>query len=287
MVPNTLDDWNFDVINTLCQRGNSESDRHDFKGEIRSLHNLTKICCAFSNSYGGFVIVGVSEKDNNFEITGIDSENEIYSIFCQKIKAEPQISIPYPKIIEIPHSTKFIYVFHIPKSTRRPHLPSMAAERIFWKRREGYCEQMTLEEIRYQMNSYEEKIEKLALLLIELHFQRKLLHSQSLNRSPGYETSKFSIDLIKIVISETYAQMKDEHMFFSCINGIITSLNSLNVKKDYLMNIQSQAYDLTFKNSQVDEYYNSARMVRKDLEANFNFITSLLERKFNITIPFS
>jgi hypothetical protein len=44
---------------------------------------------------------------------------------------------------------------------------------------------MTLEEIRYQMNTYEEKREKLSLLLIDLHNKLQSLGAQNLGMTTG------------------------------------------------------------------------------------------------------
>jgi hypothetical protein len=91
-----------------------------------------------------------------FEIVGLEPNKELYGRFRAKVKTDPDIDIPPPKAIEIPDSDKLLYVFEIPQSPRRPHLPSAADRRFFWKRHGSDCTQMTLEEIRYQMNLYEE-----------------------------------------------------------------------------------------------------------------------------------
>jgi predicted HTH transcriptional regulator len=63
MIPSTLNDWTYQTIEALCSVGQSESDRHDFKFNLAELHNATKICCAFANTFGGFIVVGVRMTD--------------------------------------------------------------------------------------------------------------------------------------------------------------------------------------------------------------------------------
>ncbi|MGN6208099.1 AlbA family DNA-binding domain-containing protein [Asticcacaulis sp.] len=147
MIPTKLDDWSYENIKYLCTAGSSESDRHDFKFNLPDTKNLTKICCAFANTFGGFIIVGIKDSGHaNFEIIGIDADKELYGKFNAKLKASPDITVPRPKIIAAPNSEKLLYVFEIPVSLRRPHLPTPQDERIFWKRQGADCTQMTLEE---------------------------------------------------------------------------------------------------------------------------------------------
>ena len=61
------------------------------------------------------------------------------------------LEISPPNVISIPDSKNKIYVFEIPKSPKRPHIPSQTEKRYFYKRHGSNCTQMTLEEIRYQI----------------------------------------------------------------------------------------------------------------------------------------
>jgi hypothetical protein len=113
------------------------------------------------------------------------------------VKADPNIAISLPRTISIPTSTKLLYVFEVAQSPRRPHLPSPAEQRTFWKRQGSDCVPMTLEEIRYQMNTYEEKREKLALLLIDLHHKLASLHDQAAMA----DGDVFSFEIVDRVVS--------------------------------------------------------------------------------------
>lgn len=57
MIPNSLEEWTLEKINELIIKGVSESDIHDFKKDLPDAETLTKLCCAFANSKGGFIIL--------------------------------------------------------------------------------------------------------------------------------------------------------------------------------------------------------------------------------------
>src|SRR5260370_36590688 len=69
MIPKNLDEWTIPVITELLAKGYTEIEDFDFKAMLPDRRNdedkerLTKSCCAFANSNGGFLVFGVS--DNN------------------------------------------------------------------------------------------------------------------------------------------------------------------------------------------------------------------------------
>jgi hypothetical protein len=116
LIPGALNDWTYETIAALCASGRSESDRHDFKFNVAELHNATKICCAFANTFGGFIVVGVKDaRPGQFDIVGLDPDKELYGKLLAKVKADPEIGISPPKPISIPSSSKLLYVFEIPQ----------------------------------------------------------------------------------------------------------------------------------------------------------------------------
>jgi predicted HTH transcriptional regulator len=50
---------------------------------------LTKDCCAFANSKGGFIIIGIKESGPKFRIEGIDNDKDLANNFGHKLKALP------------------------------------------------------------------------------------------------------------------------------------------------------------------------------------------------------
>jgi len=243
MVPRNISDWTYEIVDALCATGQSESDRHDFKFNLADLKNVTKICCAFANTFGGFIVMGVEEAGRGeFAIVGLDPNKELYGSFLAKVKAVPDIDIPSPRTISIPLSSKLLYIFEILQSPRRPHLPLHVDQRIFWKRQGPDCVQMTLEEIRYQMNAYEEKREKLALLTIDLHHKLRSLEDQATMQDGHYNGDVFSFDIIDRVVVEAYAVIKSDISILQKLETVKRRLMLMNAEKQKLLNMLSLSY---------------------------------------------
>ena len=101
MIASRLEDWTYDIIKDMVDKSQGESVSHDFKANIPDVIGLTKDCCAFANTRGGFIILGVKEHGIQFRIEGISNDKEISNIFGQKIHAVPEIYFDQPKIIFI------------------------------------------------------------------------------------------------------------------------------------------------------------------------------------------
>jgi len=193
MIPEKLDDWTYGIIAELVQKKSNESDRHDFKSGIPNADTLTRICCAFANTKGGFIILGVKEVGSSFLIEGIDNDKELAHKFGQKISrhACPTIDFDLPKIIQIPNSGKVLAIFHVPLSPERPH---MSSDQCFWKRTNKGNDPMTYEEIRMAFHNYEERVEKLKLLYIELLSNFEQLSSMKIEDPSGTKYSLMTLD---------------------------------------------------------------------------------------------
>ena len=242
MVPDRLENWTFETLETLCAAGQSESDRHDFKSGLQNPEGTTKICCAFANSFDGFLVIGVADKSNQFKIHVIETDKELYGHLVTKVKADPDITISMPRMIPILGSTRLVYVFEIPQSPRRPHLPTPADWRVFWKRVGSNCVQMTLEEVRYQMSVYEEKREKLALLLIELTHIVRSLEEQANYQDGHYNGVIFSFDIIDRVIVESYAILKNDLNSIGALDTLKKRLTIINSEKQKFLSMLTQPY---------------------------------------------
>jgi len=287
LIHSTLNDWTYEAIETLCSVGQSESDRHDFKFNLGELHNATKICCAFANTFGGFIVVGVKDAGpGKFLIVGLEPDKELYGKFIAKVKADPDIAISQPKTVNIPNSSKLIYVLEIPQSPRRPHLPLPVDQRVFWKRQGSDCVQMTLEEIRYQMNAYEEKREKLALLLVDLHHKLRSLGEQAATPDGHYNGDLFSFEIIDRVIVEAYAILKTDLDIFGALESIRQPLMLLNVEKQKMLTILTLSYGPEFKNATINSYRELVRKFIGQVTILVEQIERSLNEKFGIVNPY-
>ena len=80
-IPQNLDDWNMDMIDSLLNIPTIESEKLECKREIR-VDVLSKSICALANTRGGFILVGLGEKKadggkkSGYEKIGLDSDED-------------------------------------------------------------------------------------------------------------------------------------------------------------------------------------------------------------------
>lgn len=286
MTLNKLVDWDYSAIKLLCDVGKSESEKHDFKMNLPDTVSLTKLCCAFANASGGFIIFGVKDLGRKgFNILGIDRDKELYGKFIAKLKSDPAMDIAPPRMIDIPDSSQVLYVFEILRSNRAPHLPSTADHRIFWKRHGSDCIQMTLEEIRYQMLNYQEKREKLALLLMDFNNKIMSLKIQGSLLGGEYNGDLFSFDIIDQVIVETFIILKDEHHFFKRLERIRSVLMMINIKKQRMIHEQLRDSDL-LKLQFITDYKDFVQRSIPEIVEITAEVETLFKVKFDVENPY-
>jgi hypothetical protein len=286
-VPTTLNDWTLAVIEALCAASYSESDRHDFKMALPDPKNMTKVACAFANTFGGFVVLGVRENaQHQFEPIGIDADGEIYGKFHDKIRAVPEIAVSYPRRIDIPASGKVLYVFEVLESMRRPHLPAPADERFFWKRVGSSCRQMTLEEVRQQMLTLEEKREKLGLLLIDLSHKLRAVEEHSQVPDGSYNGDIFTFDLIDRVVIESYSLLRDDLNTIGVLDTLKKRLSLLNAQKQMLLHFMALSYAQEAKTSVANSYRQLARDALPAVTTIVEQIERSFAEKFDIRNPY-
>lgn len=270
----------------LCHAGQSESDRHDFKFDLSNLKDPEKICCAFANSQGGFVIVGIKEKGGTFSIEGLDPDNELYGNFLKKLKIEPSLDIPPPKVIDVPNSEKKLYVIEVPKSPKRPHIPSGPDKRYFYKRHGSNCVQMTLEEIRYQIHNYEEKKDKLTLILIELENIKNMIIHQSDLSDGEYNGETFNFDIIDKVVVETYSFLKEDLETITKLSEIKRYLSHLNSEKSKLLSMLVMSYKIEAKIQSINRYREQVKNSMPQMLEYINYINKSFNEKFELVNPY-
>ena len=118
-IPQNLDDWNIDVIDSLLDVPTIESETLECKREINP-SSLPKHICAMANVRGGFILVGLDEKKTSdgkksgYGKTGLNlDEDEINQRMSSAVyEIEPT---PMVKSICIPDGAKTYAVIHIPE----------------------------------------------------------------------------------------------------------------------------------------------------------------------------
>lgn len=229
-VPVALEDWSHDTVAALAGIGQCESDRHDFKFNLPDTDNLTKLCCAFANSHGGFVVVGVKDRSGRFLVEGIDPDGEIAKKFSDKLHAGPSVQFSGPRHIEVPGTSKVLYLFYVPRSPLRPHIPIAPDKRVFWKRTPGGCEPMTYEEIQEQFLRYEERREKVKLLFIELLLNRENLQGMSAIQEGKYSLITLDSGVLDRLLVDTYSVVQQEARLVQILLTMRTNIRVINAK---------------------------------------------------------
>lgn len=283
MIPNNLDDWSLDIVKELIEKLGVESDRHDFKKDLPDTETLTKACCSFANSKGGFIIFGVKEK-NPFEIVGIDKDKELAHKFGQKIKANPTIEFSLPKIITIPETDRVIAIFEIPLSPERPHVPEISPEkRLFQKRTNKGNDYMSYEEIKFSFQDYQERREKLKLLYMELTLNLEQVDSMKIDElslEKKYSLIDFDNTIINGLLSELYSSISKDKELVKILFKIRERVKMINNK----MRIFFSGISLPLSNrkeivSEHNQYINSQIEI---LKPHLQDAIKILESRFGI-----
>ena len=229
-VPVALEGWTYDAVVQLTRVGRCEGERHDFKLDLPASENLTKLACAFANSQGGFVVVGVKDRSGHFVVEGIAPDGEIAKKFADKLRATPSVAFSGPRDIEIPDSANVLYVFHVPQSPTRPHISGLPGKGSFWKRTPGGCEQMTYEEIREQFLGYEERRDKLKLLFLELILNREHLQEMSASKEDEYSLLTLDSGVLDRLLVDAYSVVKADDRLIQILLTLRTNIRVMNTK---------------------------------------------------------
>jgi len=224
MIPKSLDEWTVPVITDLLTKGYTETEDFDFKEMLPDRRNdedkerLTKSCCAFADSNGGFLVFGISDNKTlpvNDRLVGIPRNPGTeflvnFGIYPQQ-KCFPGVHwIPRNPPIQLDNGNE-IHIIYIPKSWNAPHAFLYSRQGCtgwgFVKRTNTGNQDMSYEEIRMAFLQYYEKRLKLQLLQAELQNTRK--HAEELIISPSLNQAKFimgefSLTVIETVLADTY-----------------------------------------------------------------------------------
>lgn len=182
MIPTTLNDWDYPLVEKLVKDGFFETDKFDFKEGLPHKNDrsgnerLEKSVCAFANTEGGFLVFGIKDdrllRDKD-RIVGIDPKKDFPKEFGDKLSnIEPHLYYEFRNpAISIPGSNNIIHIVKIPQSPESPHWTS---KRGFEFRTNKGNEVMSYQQVKQSFLNEEQKRQKLRLLLIELTSNREL-----------------------------------------------------------------------------------------------------------------
>jgi len=282
--PKRMDFWNSKRIG---RQKINESDRHDFKKDIPDSETLTKICCAFANTKGGFIILGVKENGSSFEISGISTDIELAHKFGQKIKANPTIEFSLPKIIDIPDSSNVLAIFEIPLSPERPHVPNHSPDkRLFQKRTNKGNDYMSYEEIKLSFQNYQERREKLKLLYIELLSNIEQLNSMKIDdasKENAHSLVTLDSTILTGLLSELYTSISKDKEFVRILFTIREKTKIINNKiKIFFSEV---ALPLTNKKDLIKSHNEFINSQVDNLKPHIERALQILESKFDLKNP--
>lgn len=242
-IPTSLGDWNLSIIEQLAATGH-EGERYDFKRAMPKSPELTKLACAFANTYGGFIIIGVGQSGNKFNCGGVPEDPEIYRNFHNAINCEPEIRAQPPLSIKL-GSGNVIYIFEIISSPIKPHLPIIEDQRAFWKRMPSKCVRMSLTEVRYFMNDLEGKREQLALFLIDMHFKLRDLREYWNYNKYRMEFTPHDVSIIDSTMARTYSLTRHNKSFMLFVQEYRNIIVTWNGMKAELPSILGDEFKLS------------------------------------------
>ena len=206
MIPRRLDEWNLDIIKNLLAKGYYESEFFDFKERLPHKNDcsgkdrLTKACCAFANSNGGFLIFGISDDRSLSEegrLLGLDRHIDFPEHFGNYPKqCMPNMDWDFKNpSLELENGNR-IHIVWIPKSWEGPHCYSQGNSGLCFPKRTNQGDMaMDYNEIRISFLGYYEKYYKLRLLAAELQ-NLKILADEKVNTGSPYRLNFQTQNLI-------------------------------------------------------------------------------------------
>jgi len=134
----------YEDIEDLTSSGEPESIILDYKktisGSERNKAELAKDICAFANSQGGYLIIGVEEKRGKPVHPPCGTERMLEEQKAEEWLEQVIISnvsqrvITDIKVISIPNSDLCIIVVHVPMSIRMPHMVTCQRDNRYYRR---------------------------------------------------------------------------------------------------------------------------------------------------------
>lgn len=246
IIPKNLDDWNLDTINELIKLRDIESERFDFKG--KKITDLSNHLCAFANTHGGHIVLGIDEIKNKeiligFKKNGFDvgKEDEIKrDIRNYQVQIEPT---PEFKTEIIPDNKKFYVVINIQNNEIKK--PYFIKEKGVCYVRIGSTSTPASRDTILRLFSDTRKILedlqnlKSSIIILKEAFSQTLGLFRAISSSPPNRVPKIDLTLLRsnVVKCESFLREKellgmDNDEGYS--EGITTILHTLDTLNSYI-----------------------------------------------------
>ncbi len=242
MIPRTLDEWTLDVISDLLSKDYYESESYDWKEKLphgsaqQEKDRLTKTCCAFANTSGGFLVFGVSDNRSaahHERLIGVDAADDFprfFGAYPQNVYPSVYFDFRKPSIPLSPG--KVIPVMQIPRSWRGPHCMGDSAKGfVFPKRTNTGNGEMAYEEVQGAFLGYYEKRIKLQLLRSEIDGIRRDAENpqfQKVSNLTYYPVTQFEIGVMESVLTDTYTILAERQKLLGCLTDLLHNCRRIN-----------------------------------------------------------
>lgn len=155
MFNKTIDDLTFADVERLVQNSVTEDQRLEYKREAwgnseANKKEMLKDIVSMANRYGGYIIIGLSEGDNNEAISfsNIPDAEAKKDEILSSLFANTQPRLQSVKIKILSKEDITIMVVSIPNSFRKPHMITFTGINQFWIRHDRQKMPMTIDEIQ-------------------------------------------------------------------------------------------------------------------------------------------
>ncbi len=246
MIPKALEEWDISVIEDLLLKGYYEAEFFDFKEmlphskDAEGKERLKKICCAFANSGGGFLVFGIKDDKTlsvHDRLVGIDTSLASNRDFPEQFgnypaNCTPSIAWDFRNPPLRLSTGKVIHIVYIPQSWNVPHAFGGSEQGWqFYKRTNKGNEGMSYEEIKLLFLGFYEKRLKLQLLIAELESILTTANNakESINSKPSsVYLSTFDLGVTNTILTDSYTVMANKPVLLAALKNIRTTCQVSN-----------------------------------------------------------
>ena len=261
----TSDEFTIEHVHSLIRDKVVESRELEFKQEIpKNSDSLVAQVCAFANTSGGFIVLGVSEDSEGYpsevvglEIKSVDDEMQrINSII--RTGLEPRVALPEVISLKV-DSSRFIIIIRVAKSWASPHRSSK--DNKFYGRNSSGKYPLDVNEIRSEMINSEHLSENIRRFIADRII--KVMSRETYR--PMSKKGKLLAHLVPIqsFMNGTAVSISEQRRCLEKLSPMFTSGYSWTINLDGHFNHDGGAGDTTA--SYIQTYRNGSFELCSDL----------------------